>query len=198
MANKQDMGKVKIGAKKKVNHKTTVAQESEFEVRYRESLEECSTFLEQDNLQEDVFDVIQSQIEEEMPDYDVPKLFVEPSSDAESYDFIGQIVELMAFYNETKDIDEAIETFVSSYISHYRHISRANPLMEKNFEAVDATRNLEEVTEGLEGIGECLLCRGQKIQVRVKGTRAADEALTVVYRCSNCKAGGRNLRLFKS
>lgn len=175
-------------------------QLSPFEIDYFKGLDGYANLFGMDrdafqNYLTEIYNDIQESITET-----IPNMFEHPQQIKDAYSVIGHLTELYGFYEITPDdIDPhsfAKETFVNSFIEQSGHISRENPTLIEDFKKLDSFRNLETTVEGQEDIGVCSICSSKKINVKIKGTRSADEALTVIYTCSNCKASGKNIHLF--
>lgn len=131
----------------------------------------------------------------------IPHIFGTPSEHRDIYKVTNQLTELYGFYMSVPDDAEdpyefTKEIFVNSYLEMNLHISRKNPTLIELYKKLDSFRALETTIEGQLDVGFCKICNSKKISVKIKGTRAADEALTVIYTCPNCKASGKNIHLY--
>jgi hypothetical protein len=139
--------------------------------------------------------------EEDIDEDSIPHIFGTPIEQRDIYKVMAQLTELYGFYMSVPDGAEnpyefAKELFVNSYAEMNLHISRKNPTLIEYYAKLDSFRALETTIEGQLDVGFCKICNGKKINVKIKGTRAADEALTVIYTCPNCKASGKNIHLY--
>lgn len=180
---------------------------TEFSENYDQVLESITELIE---VEREEFDDYLDSINEEIESYDEEflngrKVLDIPSDKKTMYEFQTQMTELVNFIMTLKPTDENISEvlmsarsmYIESYIKDRRHVSTSNPHLEEQFEKVEYFRNLEDMTEGIEGVGQCTICGGSKIIIKSRQTRSADEAATITYNCGNCKASGKYIRLSK-